>query len=214
MLWQPPVAFVQPEAATKKPLATAQVIGNMSDSGLYIVPWVAVVCGCGYAAIIDLRERRIPNSLTLTLWSIAVLWHVRADGISGLGTSLFAGAAVAFPFVLLFLFGGGGAGDAKLMCGVGTWLGLNEGVTTAVFVVFVGAIWGVVSVIAKGRIQQTINNIREAMYGLLFAIMLRSRSSFSSLAMASQNMTTMPYGVSIFLGVLFSAGFLCFRAHQ
>src|SRR5438046_6856418 len=75
------------------------------------------------AAVVDVRRRRIPNWLTFALV------------LSGLGQSLtalqtvtftqsVAGMAVGFilPFVV-YILGGMGAADVKLLAGVGSWLG-------------------------------------------------------------------------------------------
>lgn len=75
------------------------------------------------AAVIDWRERRIPNWLNglLIVGGLAqscVAAHTVTPGQSVLG--LLAGASL--PFVL-FALGAAGAGDVKLMAGAGAWLG-------------------------------------------------------------------------------------------
>jgi prepilin peptidase CpaA len=75
------------------------------------------------AAVTDLRARRIPNWLTLTValgglaQSVTPL-RVISPAQSILG--LLAGFAVTF---LLYMVGGRGAGDVKLTAGIGAWLG-------------------------------------------------------------------------------------------
>src|ERR1700676_4153784 len=75
------------------------------------------------AAYIDMRERRIPNWLNLLIilsgiaqsfFATRLVW----PGVLILG--VFVGAAI--PFVL-FAIGALGAGDVKLMAGVGAWVG-------------------------------------------------------------------------------------------
>jgi prepilin peptidase CpaA len=83
------------------------------------------------AAVCDYRTRRIPNWLTLPAFLAAVAYHAAAGGVAGLGFSL-AGFAAGFGLMfLLWLFGGSGGGDVKLMGALGAWLGLW--MTVAVF---------------------------------------------------------------------------------
>jgi prepilin peptidase CpaA len=84
------------------------------------------------AAVIDLRQRRIPNWLTLGLILSGLACATAAGGAVELGhalAGLLAGAAVAF---VLFALGALGGGDVKLLAGVGAWLG-----APAVLIVFV-----------------------------------------------------------------------------
>lgn len=63
-----------------------------------------------------------------------------------------AGAALlGLPYVGLFLFRRGGAGDAKLMCGVGAWLGVVHGLAALLCISLAGAAQAVIWAIAYGR---------------------------------------------------------------
>lgn len=75
------------------------------------------------AALMDLRFRRIPNWFTVPTFAAGLIYHVASGGLSGLGTA-FAGFAVGFGILfVLWLIGGGGGGDVKLMGALGAWLG-------------------------------------------------------------------------------------------
>lgn len=83
------------------------------------------------AAVLDLRTRRLPNWLTVPTFLIALVFHGVTAGLAGLGAAL-AGFAVGFSILLvLWLIGGGGGGDVKLMGALGAWLGWK--MTLAVF---------------------------------------------------------------------------------
>ncbi len=85
------------------------------------------------AAISDLRTRRLPNWLTVPAFAAGVLMHTVVNGVSGLGFALL-GFATGFGILLvLWLIGGGGGGDVKLMGALGAWLGVS--LTLGVFIV-------------------------------------------------------------------------------
>ncbi len=86
------------------------------------------------ALVWDLRTRRIPNALTVSAFVAALVFHTVVGGMAGLGTSL-AGFATGFGLLfVLWIIGGGGGGDVKLMGALGAWLG-----ATLTLVVFLGS---------------------------------------------------------------------------
>jgi prepilin peptidase CpaA len=88
--------------------------------------WILISLVSGFvltAAITDLAARRIPNWLTVSALVLALIFHTLTSGWSGLGFSL-GGFATGFSILLvLWLIGGGGGGDVKLMGALGSWLG-------------------------------------------------------------------------------------------
>jgi prepilin peptidase CpaA len=97
--------------------------------------WVFILCVVAFtlvAAVMDLRTRRLPNWLTVSAWAVAIVFHSVTSGLSGLAMAL-AGFAAGFGILLvLWLIGGGGGGDVKLMGALGAWLGVQ--LTVVVFV--------------------------------------------------------------------------------
>jgi len=88
------------------------------------LPGAATLAAVAAAAAADLRGFRVANSLTLPLLVTGLVYHgVMSRTVlppSSLLGALFGGG-VLFVFYLL---GGMGAGDVKLLAGVGAWLGL------------------------------------------------------------------------------------------
>lgn len=75
--------------------------------------------------VTDVRSRRIPNWLTVPSFVRGLVAHTVAGGLSGLQASL-GGAVTGFGILfVLFLFGGGGGGDVKMMSALGAWLGAS-----------------------------------------------------------------------------------------
>ena len=95
---------------------------NLVEANLAIVP-IAVFILTAIAVFTDLKSRKIPNWLTVSAFVTALGFHYYAGGISGLLQSI-AGFATGFGLLLvLWLIGGGGGGDVKLMGAIGAWVG-------------------------------------------------------------------------------------------
>ena len=96
-----------------------------------IVYLVCVGAFTASAAILDLRTKRIPNKLTLPLLGVGLLYQVAFNGLGEVGVKpglLDALAAFAAGFGLLWvlwMIGGGGGGDVKLMGALSVWIGFK-----------------------------------------------------------------------------------------
>ena len=111
-----------------------------------------------WAAIIDIRERRIPNWLTglLLLSGIGQSFlptHTVSAGDAALG--LFAAAIV--PFVL-FVLGAMGGGDVKLMAGLGTWMGPVPAMLVLITEKVIGLIIVLTQAATEGRLRALFKN--------------------------------------------------------
>lgn len=89
---------------------------------------VFLVCIGAYtiaAAIWDIRIKKIPNKLTLPVFGLGIVYQLAFNGFAGLADG---GLGFALGFGLLFVLwmvGGGGGGDVKLMGGLAMWLGFE-----------------------------------------------------------------------------------------
>ena len=71
------------------------------------------------AAVLDMREHRVPNYLTVPAALLGLAYHGLMPGGWGFGVAA-AGFGVGFALLLLpWLFGGGGMGDVKLLAALG-----------------------------------------------------------------------------------------------
>ncbi len=97
-----------------------------------VVLLVFVVLFTLLAAAWDARSKRIPKFLTVGAFLLAIVYHIvfgaLEGGLVGVGSHLLTAAGgFATGFGILFvvwLVGGGGGGDVKLMGALGTWLGV------------------------------------------------------------------------------------------
>jgi prepilin peptidase CpaA len=83
-----------------------------------IAAWIAVI-----AAVWDLKWRRIPNILTIPAVISGVAMHSVQSGRNGLVSSLLGMAIGGGILLVFYILGGMGAGDVKLMAGVGALAG-------------------------------------------------------------------------------------------
>ncbi len=77
------------------------------------------------AAVWDVRQRRIPNKLTLPVFALGWIYQGVFhgwDGLADAGLGFLLGFGILF---VLWVIGGGGGGDVKLMGALSVWLGFH-----------------------------------------------------------------------------------------
>jgi prepilin peptidase CpaA len=119
------------------------------------IPIIIVVAAALIAAVTDVWKFKVHNALTLPLLLSGLIYHGVVEGASGLAGSVL-GALFGFGALIgLYLLGGMGGGDVKLMAALGAWLGMP--LTFFVFVASVVAagVYAVVLVVAYGRVRET-----------------------------------------------------------
>jgi prepilin peptidase CpaA len=172
-----------------------------------VFQWGAVVGASLIAACTDLRCRRIPNVLTIPLFFGGLIYAAQAGGWQALSNALLAALLAALPFVLLFVFCGGGAGDAKLMGAIGAWLGLQAGVVALAAVCIAGAGFAILHACFRRQLLATLARVGgfgKAVMLLVFGgVPVRDLPSHLPMPAESQ---TIPYGVAILVGTTLAAG--------
>ena len=144
------------------------------------------------AAYTDLRWRRIPNWLTVPGFFLGLTLNVAHGGWPGLKTSLLGavlGLLLLFPFVVLRSLG---AGDWKLSGAVGSFLGPGVLINVLLGSVFVAGLMAVVLVIYKGRVRETMRNLRH-----LVGSLATFRMPGPELTLDSPRSLKVPYGVAL-----------------
>lgn len=96
------------------------------------------------ATVTDIRSQRIYNWLTFPLMASGLLAHALHGGLDGLLLGAGGLALGLGVMVVPFLLGVMGAGDVKLMAGVGAWLGAQAAFTAFLFTCIAGGIYAVV----------------------------------------------------------------------
>lgn len=168
-----------------------------------VIQWGVVISASLAAAIWDLRTSRIPNALTGALLAVGLLYAGWYGGLDGLGRAAGACVLLAMPFVLMFLFAGGGAGDAKFMGAIGAWLGFSHGAIVLLSVCLAGIILAIGKAVALKRLKFVLVSTYFSVYMLMFSLAgHRAKEGLVSDSCDDKvRGITIPYGVAIFAGV-------------
>ncbi|MEN8126564.1 MAG: A24 family peptidase, partial [Planctomycetota bacterium] len=172
-----------------------------------IIRWGVVLGASLAAALIDIKSRRIPNVLTLPLLAAGLIQAGLFDGFDGLKSSLLAMVVLALPYVLLFIFAGGGAGDAKLMGAIGAWLGLSGGVVALVAISICAVVLALLKAIFAKRFSEVLNGIRVKLLLFMFFLSTKGAAKYTGGMETAddKDALTIPYGPAIFAGLVAAA---------
>ena len=156
------------------------------------------------AAWIDGKVLRVPNWLTYPMAFSGLAWHAYSGGMGDWSDGGFCGSLAALGVGLacllpIYAVGGMGAGDVKLMAGMGAWLA-NSTHTWQAFVVsvFVGAVMAVIMVWRSGKFAEHQANF-VTILGEWMTI--RDPRELSKIAKERKpRMALLPYGIPICIG--------------
>ncbi len=174
---------------------TAFATGILENWPIWLVTTVLVV-----AAVIDGWKLKVPNWITFPFvvagWTYSAVWF----GWAGLGWSL-AGTGVGLLLLLpAYAIGGMGAGDVKLLAGVGAWVW-----ATVTFYAFcVSSVVGGVLAVAMVLYARKFGHHKAQFLGILTEIMvLRNAEELSEIAaQRKSSMMLLPYGIPIAIGTI------------
>jgi prepilin peptidase CpaA len=150
------------------------------------------------AAWIDGKELRVPNWITFPMVLSGLVYSTAVGGWQGLGFGLLGMGVGLATLMPLYSVGGMGAGDVKLMAGVGAWLGAQ--VTWNAFLVsaVVGGLMAAVMVIYRKAWNKHYGN---AMLILSEIATVKDPRELSQIAAARKpHMLLLPYGIPICIG--------------
>lgn len=148
------------------------------------------------SAVIDFRKQKIPNLITYPGMVVAFSYHWAMQGMDGLLFS-FAGLAVGISiFIIPYLMGGMGAGDAKLMGAIGGMIGV-KGVLYAFFcIAIVGALYALLLILFN---RKHFNNLFKEQMTSVWTFIL-TRKYIPNPIQTGQNSPRLCYGLAIALG--------------
>lgn len=164
------------------------------------------------AAVIDGTQLRVPNWLTFPLILSGWFYSGLVFGWPGLAASLI-GTVVGLALLLpAYAIGGMGAGDVKLLAGVGAWMypmleaaNLATGTTTAMCYAFgASALVGAGLAVAMVLWRRAAAKHSQQFWFILGEILtIRNPSQLSAIAAERKSsMLLLPYGIPIAIGTI------------
>lgn len=139
----------------------------MPEMSLQLIVYVVCVgVFTASAAVFDMRSKRIPNKLTLPFFGAGLLYQLVFNGVGeGIARPGLIGAAAAFAagfglLWVLWMIGGGGGGDVKLMGALSVWVGFKPTVMV-LFLSTVFVILGTIGVMVTGVVANGLFRTKE-----------------------------------------------------
>ena len=149
-----------------------------------------------FAALGDVRTRRIPNRLVVAIALIGLLYSVITVGpLWGTLKSIegfFAGMAF---WIVFYALGWLGAGDVKLVAAAGTWLGPREVVEGSLIAALLGAILALLWMFRTRGMKTAVETLGVA----------ATMPSVLAPSPSSDRARSLPYSVPIAVGALCAA---------
>ncbi len=180
------------------------LLSSITNERLAVIQWGIVLGASLVAAGCDLRTRRIPNVLTFPLLLVGLIWAIWHGGLLSLAEAAGACILLALPYVLLFVFAHGGAGDAKLMGAIGAWLGLTQGAIVLCCVATAGIVLAIAKAIAQRQVKIVLTSVFVSVCTFMLSLTGTMRFTSNLADRGQSDGLDVPYGVAIFAGV--SAG--------
>lgn len=113
------------------------------------------------AAVFDLRQRRIPNAVTLTAMVTGLIYWSYLNGLDGF-LHCVGGLFLGSGFLIFFyLMGGMGAGDVKLMGAVGSLLGPQGVFHAFLYSAIVGGVYALFVLARSKALKQAAGRYRQ-----------------------------------------------------
>ena len=152
------------------------------------------------AAWIDGKELKVPNWITFPMVISGLIYSTCVGGWAGLGGGLLGMSAGLLCLLPLYAVGGMGAGDVKLMAGIGAWLGWKITVTAFCASTIVGALMAVIMVLWRRSARKHYENF--LMILIEWAQVTNPFKLAETAAERKPQMLLLPYGIPICIGTI------------
>jgi prepilin peptidase CpaA len=179
----------------------------------FSIPIFVVLIAVGITAVTDVWKFKVYNALTLPLLCSGLLYHAYTGGSAAwLGSIL--GALFGFGMLLgLYVLGGIGGGDVKLMAGVGAWLGMPLTVNVFFASSLATGFYALFLIVAHHRTAETWLNLKLLWYRIsAFGRYLGAENRVETIACRTDRATRLvPFGAMVAIGLLAAIAWSRFR---
>ena len=153
------------------------------------------------AAVVDWRERKIRNWLTLCIAATGLVHAMAAPhgSISNAMLGLLLGFTLMLP---QFLIGALGGGDVKLMAGIGAWLGWTGAFQVFIAASIVGLVVVIVQCAVKGRLLVLFGNTMALLTNVLLIEEMGLKQATETGKSCRSVDKPLPYAVSVLVAVV------------
>lgn len=182
---------------------------NLSPDAWQLASLSMLALGMLIALVSDIRDRRIPNPLVLLALGAGVFFNLAgpqtaayhaglftltpgALGVWGAVLGALAGLALFLP---LYLVHATGAGDVKLMAGIGSFTGAGAALNITLFILLAGGVLALARMLWAGNSRRVMANVATALGQM-------RPGSAGSFDIATHSADRMPYGVAMAAGLL------------
>jgi prepilin peptidase CpaA len=154
-----------------------------------------LVIGAGVAAtVVDIRQRRVPNVLTMGIASVGLLLAMGGFGTVTIGGAL-GGLALGLALLMpAHIFGATGAGDVKLLAAFGALLGPADVFDAFLRAAILGGVMALTVALWRGR-------LRETLYGTAMLVTTRNQTAAALIEHPAAN-NRFPYAPAIACGAV------------
>ncbi|ADL11780.1 peptidase A24A prepilin type IV [Acetohalobium arabaticum DSM 5501] len=142
---------------------------------------------------IDIKDKIIPNWLTFSLMLLGLIINLSIDGWSGLLFSLQGLGVGLAIFLIPFVLGGLGAGDVKLVAGIGAVKGVKFVLLDSLVIAIVGGIISLFILIQEKKLGRMIKKV-------IYRLPFKSLSDRED----QEGNDAFPYGVAVAFGTWYT----------
>jgi prepilin peptidase CpaA len=159
------------------------------------------------AAIIDLRQHRIPNWLTYPGIVLGFILRGAALGWKGLASALAGCLLAGGVMFLFFMVRAMGAGDVKIMAAIGALVGPASAVEVLLATAICGGVLAIVYALYRKRMISTLKNLGSVLRFHAWA----GVQAHPEVNLDNPEALRMPYGLAIALGTLYAFAAVTWR---
>ena len=157
-----------------------------------LTPILAILCWK------DCKYRLLPNTYTVSLMIMGIIWRFVFGGTSGVIDGVLGGVACAAFLFIPFLLKGAGGGDLKMIFAVGIFTGFRYCCAELLFISLTGLLLGIVMLIGNKVDGQRLKHYLRSIFDWRYD----RKAGKKSLPENVSEKDKIPFGVAIAVGTI------------